>query len=570
MSERKPTGPKSRPKSGALLPGLGGGGLKSAFGKEAIMRDRVRQHNAPDHMTLVGIQQQLEVAMGHHRKGQLDIAGGIYQDILAKFPNQPDALNLLGVIRVAQSNARDGIRLISLAVQFRPNDPTVLNNLGNAYLSERQWLDSIEYLERAVALKPDFLEALSNLGRAYRHSDQSDESEYCYRKMLERSPNNVMALIGMSRIYQDRGMAEESEELIQKVLKFRGGRLQAYSLFAHTRKFKERPSELDEIEKMIAKLKDGQEKCQLHYAAGKMYDDLKEYDDAFKHYKAGNDLTQIEHSHDAFVRLVDRTISVCDKKFFEERKGWGVESDRPIFIVGMPRSGTTLREQIIGSHPDAFGAGELEHIKRIQMKIGTLVPEPKPFPENLELLTKEGSVIAGRWYLRALERHSSTAKHVTDKMPHNFLSLGMMAVIFQNAKFIHSKRNPMDTSLSCFMHNFNDAHTYNRDLTNMGLYYRQYVRLMEHFHEVLGDRLYFSSYDDLVADPETEIPKMIEFCGLEWNDACLKFYESKRAVMTPSQWQVRQPIYTRSSDRWKRYEKQLQPLLEALGDLAPE
>jgi tetratricopeptide (TPR) repeat protein len=555
----------SKHKSNPLLPGLGGARLQEQF--QGMPMGAAQK---PDHLDLFKIQSQLEKAMDHHRRGKIDLAASIYQDILIQKPDQPDAMNLLGVANISRGNKQLGIEQITAAMQMRPKDPTILNNLGNALLNERRWEESIDSLESAIALKPDFVEALNNLARAYRHCDRSQDSEYCYNLVLELKPNAAGAKVGLARLYHDRGQSELAESLLKDALSQKINKSGALSLFAQTRKFKEAPPEFQEMLAIVQEEKrPTPEITNIYYALGKICDDLGRTEEGFGYYLKGNQLRGLEHDPEQFVKEVDFLIKTFDKKFFEERKDFGVDSERPIFIVGMPRSGTTLREQIISSHPKVFGAGELEHVKRIQTQSVMLTPGQMRWPENMTELTKEGSVILGRRYIQSLERHSSTHDHVTDKMPHNFLSLGLMAVIFKNAKFIHAKRNAIDTSLSCFFHNFNDAHSYNRNLTHMGLYYRQYVRMMNHWHEVLGDRLYYSDYELLVNNQEEETRKLIDFCGLEWDDACMQFHKSKRAVLTPSNWQVRQPMYTRSAERWRRYENQLQPLIEALGDIAP-
>lgn len=549
-----------------LLPGLGGQQAFSAF-----QGPKIGQGDQLDHMDLFKLQAELEKAMTHHRRGQLDIAEGMYRDILTKNPNQPDALNLLGVVNVAKGDLQLAIDQLGVAVSLRPKDPTILNNYGNALINDRRWEEAMEVLERTVALKPDFIEGFSNLARAYRSNDNSDEAEHCYKRILDILPDNGAALVGLARLYQDRGNGDQAEELLRRVLTEGKNPAGALMSFAHSRKFTEEPQELSDIKEIIEKTQRvSGEIVNLYYSAGKICNDLGRYDEAFGFYSKGNELRGLEHDPAEFTRQIDRVIKVFDKKFFEDRQDFGVESNRPIFIVGMPRSGTTLREQIISSHSKVFGAGELEYIKKLQVQSWQLTPGKARYPDCIPDMTKEGSIILGRRYLRYLEHHSSTAEHVTDKMPHNFLNLGMMAIMFPKATFIHAKRNAMDTCLSCYFHNFNDAHAYNRNLTHMGLYYREYVRLTNHWHEVLGDRFYYSDYEALTQNQEEESRKLIDQCGLEWDENCLQFYKSDRAVLTPSNWQVRQPMYKTSTERWRRYEKHLGPLLEALGDLAPQ
>jgi hypothetical protein len=255
---------------------------------------------------------------------------------------------------------------------------------------------------------------------------------------------------------------------------------------------------------------------------------------------------------------------------FAERQGKGSASDLPVFVVGMPRSGTTLTEQIIASHGRAGGAGELG---RIAMFARRLSYAPKrdlgKFKAALDGLGQKAVREMGSNYVDLLRFHAPKAERVVDKMPHNFQFLGFAALMCPQARVVHCSRNPVDTCWSCFQNPLNEAHGYSRTLTDLGLYYREYKRLMDHWKAVLPLQIYELNYQQLTADFENEARKLIDFIGLPWDDACLNFHEAGRTVRTFSRQQVRSPIYTSSVERWRRYENELQPLLAALGDLAP-
>jgi hypothetical protein len=235
----------------------------------------------------------------------------------------------------------------------------------------------------------------------------------------------------------------------------------------------------------------------------------------------------------------------------------------------MPRSGTTLTEQIMASHPDVHGAGELRDLMQIvQQPIAGQALQP--YPENLAGLTRGDISQWGQDYVAGLRRRAPEARRITDKMPANYMALGLIALMLPNAKIIHVQRNPVDTCVSCFTRLFNRHQEATYDLAELGRHYANYARLMQHWRQVLPQGSFIEvQYEDIVADMEGQARRLIDFCGLDWNAACLDFHNNKRSIRTASVTQVRQPIYTSSVARWRHYEKHLGPLLEALGDLVP-
>ncbi len=240
-----------------------------------------------------------------------------------------------------------------------------------------------------------------------------------------------------------------------------------------------------------------------------------------------------------------------------------------LFIVGMPRSGTTLTEQIVSSHPEVTGAGELPLIGQVARKIGFDRSDLTPYRHQVISMTRGQSHELAQEYLASVRKKFPNSRHVADKLPLNFEHLGLIAILFPSARIIHCRREPIDTCVSCFMQALNRSHAYSTDLTTLGLYYREYHGLMEHWRQSLPLPIHEVRYEKLVANQESETRALISFLGLPWDDACLKYFETSRAVRTLSRWQVRQPIYSSSVERWRHYAGHLQPLIAALGDLAP-
>jgi len=521
------------------------------------------------------LQALLERGIALQREGKTDDAKAIFKGILQTNPNQPDALNLLGVILASEGNMQEGIELLYRAVTLRPRDPVILNNVGHTFSKMYQFQKAIEFLQRAVAIHPRFIEALNNLAAAYRMAGRHEDAILCDETIIAEYPDRPSGYVGLARILHDMGKIKEAETYVRRAIDMAPDNPMSYGALAQTQKFKDEPPELKKMIEIAEPAKDesgGPLRRNLLFAIGKIYDDLGRYDEAFGYFKRANDAETAEFDLKKFESDVDELISVYSKEFFAQRKDYGCQSDRPIFIVGMPRSGTTLLEQILSSHPQVHGAGELEYVAQLTHRspeFCELHPAVKSvYPSNMVSLTKLGAEILARSYLWDVKRHSTEAARVTDKMPHNFLNVGFIALLFPKAKIIRSKRNAVDNCLSIYTQAFNEYHAYKKDLAALGRYYRTYDRIMRHWRETLPGRVLEVDYEDVVADQEGKSRELIDYLGLPWAPECLDFYKASRTVLTASRWQVRQPIYKRSVERWRHYGDNLKPLIDALGDCA--
>ena len=322
----------------------------------------------------------------------------------------------------------------------------------------------------------------------------------------------------------------------------------------------------------------------IQFMLGQIYDSLNRFDDAFEMYRLGN-----KHRLEAFpdfgekVELghsLRRLIDVTSPEHFRRCPTSGLDTNRPIFIVGMPRSGTSLMEQILSNHPSVFGAGELSELgdeirdtyqsDRAGGALEIVADDPSGdfgclIPRDWENITQERLRDIAERYLNAIEKLSPDAERVTDKMPFNYMMAGVIHKLFPNATIIHTRRDPIDTCLSCFFQNFTAGSQFAFDLEQVGLYYRCYENLMLHWRDTLSVPILEVDYEDVVQDPEPNVRRVLEHCGLEWNGNCLNTHKSKRVVRTASYQQVRKPIYKRSAGRWKNYERHLGPLFKGLG-----
>ena len=516
------------------------------------------------------LQKLMEEGVTHHRANRKEEAESCYRKVLEYAPNQPDALNLLGVLAADEGLLDMAIDLMGRALVTRPRDPNILNNRGHALSELRRYEEARELLERAVALKPDFDEAKYNLGRVLRQLGQVDQALQLWREVWAKDDRVYAALVGITGILSDQGHFDEAENVAREVTKRLPHRPAGYVSLAHVHKFHTDDGTLAEIESQLKdETIDGTDKISLHYAAGKICDDLKRYSQAFKHFEAANRLAYKTYDHKESENYRRQKKQVFSKKFFRERQGWGYRSDIPVFIIGMPRSGTTLTEQILSAHPDVYGAGELESFERMATLSEQVSPSRDSFPMSVLKVTPFGANLIGQRYIRDLiNLAQARPKRITNKLPHNFELLGLIAFALPDAKIIHCRRNPIDTCLSCWTKNFNDAHGYNRSLSDIGRYYQEYYNLMEHWRENLPIPILDVDYESYTTDLEPTARRLVDFVGLEWDPRCLEFYNIDRAVRTASQWQVRQPIYKTSVQKWRNYMPDLQPLLDALGPLA--
>lgn len=513
----------------------------------------------------------LQKGIDLQRIGQFAEAEFHYQLVLYNEPDNAQALNLMGTLAIEAESTKTAIDFMEKAVKRAPKNALFRNNLGNAYLLIRDYKKAKQHLEKAIKLDPKFVEALCNLGKSYRLLLRGPEAEKYYERALRVKPDSELALIGMGELLIDNGRPQDAAEYFHKALAINPKSAESLSGLANSRKFAPDDPELELIlERIKDPLTSKDQLVMLHYAAGKILNDQQEYDQAIRHYSTGKDLSGNDFSIELHTELYDSFIKNFDRGFFMERQDLGDPSQRPVFIVGMPRSGTTLTEQICASHPNIYGAGELTDIRGLTSGLGFSDLNTQVFVDAMKSMTKAQSQELARKYLAALKTSDKSAIHVVDKMPHNYEFLSLITLIFPNARIINCNRDPMDNCLSCFMHNFSEFHGYNADLTTIGRYYRQYDRLMAHWNTALPRKPLKMQYEETVDDIETRARAMIDYIGLEWNDACLSFYETKRTVRTPSRWQVRQPIYKTAVKRWKHYGDNLAPLQAALGDLVTE
>ena len=439
----------------------------------------------------------MQSALQLHRSGRFEEAGEIYKQLLARDPNNANAMHLLGL----------------------------------TYLNGSDWRDGAALIEQAITLKPKAPVFHYNLGVAWRNHGEFDAAKSCFLRAI----------------------------------KLRAAYGEAWCSWVETQRYTEGGADLAHISAQLEGTLDDANRRFFSFAAGKVCDDIGDYAAAFRHYQQGNILTQGVWKGAAFSEACGAVRSTFSEAFLAERVAGGVPEASPIFIVGMPRSGSSLAEQVLASHPQVFGAGELNDIPAMVTEMAKRMKPPQPYPKFVPYLPANVFAGFGATYLkRVATLAQQPGLRSVDKLPSNFLHVGIIRLLFPNAKIIHSGRHPLDTCLSCYFQNFAGGQEYSTDLETLGRYFNEYGHMMAHWRDVLPGQVFGLQYETLVTDPEQTVRGLLDFCELPWNKRCLDFAGTDRRVSTASSWQVRQPLYNRSVGRWRNYEQQLAPLGAAI------
>ena len=512
------------------------------------------------------------------------VLGMIYVDI-DDYPRALECLeNATGLapkhaeFRVSFANVLEKATLdYEAGIQFHQaceTDPNYLDGFvlyGEFLLNHHRYNEALECVKRAEQLLPQDLDIFDQLGLTYLGLGDTDAALAKFNAALLKEPKRLSSLFGIGQVYQETGKLDAAIDIANHIIAIDENQPSGYLLKSRIKKSKQDDGLAENLLRFSERTDLGDtSKIDADFALGKIFDDQNNYAQAFKYYSLGNALKNknLNYSAEADEERFSKLIEVFNADLFRERQNLGVENNLPIIIVGMPRSGTTLTEQIISSHPKVIGAGEVVFWGRAPTAMPLRLSTTTDYPECIREMTPEQAKDIATMYETTLSQiagKNTKPQHITDKMPHNFLSLGLIALLFPNVKIIHTKRDPIDTCLSIFFQNFNNSHPYAFNLSNLGFHYKQYERIMHHWHEILPGRIMDINYEDTTANPEFWSRKLISHIELDWDDACLTPHKLERSVKTASHWQVRQPIYKTSVQRWKNYEQFLEPLKHALN-----
>jgi tetratricopeptide (TPR) repeat protein len=480
-----------------------------------------------------------------------------------KHPNDPLPNYAMAVILVGSKRNSAALRFAEAAVKYAPDNPGYHLFLGKLYVDLGMLEFAPPVLDRAVALDNTLFQAPWIMAEYYFGLGQGDKALQYYQTALEVVPKESMGFLKLAyaNCIAAMGLIEDAETIFSGLLGDAGVRIIALAKLALLRKHDDESKIAVQIRTELAEKKlDDKERSLLLLSLGRLFENGGKFDDAFRNFQESRKLAVSTHDIHRFRSEVDDVIRTLTPAVMSKFGDFGDPTDRPIFVVGMPRSGTTMTEQIIASHSQVEGAGELNRISLMAKKFAG----DKGMAGILEKMTAAGPLnwkAVSRQYLNLLEVLAPGARHVVDKMPHNFRHLGFIHFCFPNARIIHCRRAPLDNFISAFQNDLNNFHSYGYDQTAYGEYYLEYTRLMNHWKKAIPGRIYDLQYETLVQNPETEIRKMLEFLGLPWEESCLRFSERKSAIKTISRLQVRNAINTGSIARWRNYEKHLSPII---------
>ena len=550
--------------------------------------------------------------------GQIKKAIGAINPLIQKYPNAPILFNLLGICFNSISKFEDAIKMFAEATKINSNYAEAFYNLGSVQKKLGRFQEAIENYKRAIQITPNYLDAHNNLGNIYKDlgllNDAIESYEWAisygpkyaiahinlasiyssydlekalhhYQEAISIEPNFPEAHYSLGTVFSSLGQKDESMKSYEKALELRSDYVEAHNALSTIKKYKKNDPQIKQMKNLLNQtnlmLSD---KISLNFALAKASEDLENHKDFFKFLNEGNHLNKekLNYSIDSDLEGISNIRNI-----FINSKGGAPKSNlkkgmpRPIFIVGMPRSGTSLVEQIISSHTEVYGAGELDFLSRSILKeihtevygAGELdflsknvLKEIKP--DNIKkIYSKEFFEKITNNYYRSLSSFNISEDIFTDKMPLNFRFIGFILSAFPEAKIVHLKRDPIATCWSIYKHYFkSNGNGYASNFDDLSSYYLMYKGLMDFWHKTFPNQIYDISYEDLTLSQEKETRKLLNYCDLSWDDRCLNFHKNTRAVHTTSGFQVREKMYQGSSEAWRKYEQYLEPLISKIGD----
>jgi len=506
-------------------------------------------------------------------QGRFADAEAHYRRALEVRPDYAEVYSNLGNLLLQRGRLEEAVAHYEHALALKPDYAQAYNNLGSALQDQGRFAEATANYQRAIALRPDYAEAYSNLGNALLRQGKPQEAIEHHQRALAYKPDYARAYHNMGVALQNVGALVEAEHAHEKAIEFAPKTASYYRSLLNVRQVATGDRYLAAMEKLaedIPLLSAG-DRQELHFALGKAYSDLHQYERSFRHLLIGNTLKRqnIVYDEKGMFEFFDRIRGVFTPGLMRSGHGAGDASEIPVFIVGMPRSGTTLIEQILASHPRVFGAGERDDFRSAVDCCCESVESPATFPELAATLSATALRSLGARYVAAVSDEAPHAARIVNKLPGNFIYAGLIHLALPNARIIHMHRDPIDTCFSCFSILFSAGQSQCYDLGELGRFYRAYATVMRHWRHVLPHGAMLEvRYEDVVVDFEQQARRIVAYCGLEWDDACLTFYKTQRGVETASAAQVRKPIYRSSIGRWRAYGDLLQPLIRELGPAA--
>ena len=504
-----------------------------------------------------------------HRDGRFEEAERMYREVIRANPRNVDALRMLGRIALSMKRNSDAERLFRRTVSIAPDFVGAWLDLGRVLKDTDSHEEAMACYRRVIELQPDNPKGHFMLAGVLAPAGRTYEAIESYRRALDLEPDYVGALLGLGHVLKTVGRLDEAIDAYRECIRCRPDNGGSYWSLANLKTYRLSDEDITTMRSILGSEELGDtSRVNFLFALAKAYEDRGEFERAWDYYAIGN-ASQREHEYYDPVQtefINDAIVEVFDAELMAEKTGGGDPDHAPIFVVGLPRSGSTLIEQILASHSAVEGTSELPYLGRVAVSLNRNRADGINYPRAVRELSAANFADLGREYLRRAGRHRvEGTRRFIDKMPNNFPLIGFLHLILPNAKIIDARRHPLDSCLSCYRQLFARGQSFTYDLTDIGEYFLQYQRLMDHWHTVLPGAVLTVQYEELVGDFENQTRRLLAHCELPFEDACLRFYETERPVRTPSSEQVRRPIYTSSIGFWRNYEGRLGELREVLA-----
>jgi len=504
------------------------------------------------------------------KEEKYEAAEKLYREILIRHPDNVSAMRLWARLGVEQKRYSGAEVLLQKAVELAPGFSRAWADLCGTQLEQEKYDDAIKSAKQLIKLKPRSPDGYIGLASATAASGNHIDAVQSFEKALEIAPNHVGAMCGKGNVLRTIGDQDGAIAAYRGSIKANPLHTEAYWSLANLKTFRFEDQEVDDMLTLVGDeriLSEG--KVQLNNALGLEFEARNEYSQAFEFIDRSNVLRREAEVYDR-VENEERTglsIEAFSPKFIDSNAGHGDPDPAPIFIVGLPRSGSTLLEQILSSHSRVDGTHELPDIGIIVRSNRKLTMPPARYPSSVASIDADEFNRLGSEYIERTRRHRGDRPFFTDKNPNNFVHVGLLHLILPNAKIINARRHPLDSCFGSYKQLFAKGNPYAYDLVELGEYYLQYQRLMDHWHEVLPGKVLDVQYEEVVADLAGQVRRILEYCELEWDESCLRFHETSRSVKSASSEQVRRPIYSSAVNTWRHYEPHLGALIEVLEPL---
>ena len=542
------------------------------LGQALIMLGRVDEAEAlkSEFVELDDDNRDIARAVELEKDEQFAEAEKIYRRILTRNPGNVSAMRLWAALGIREKRYPEAEALLRQAVKVAPGFSRAWSDLCGAQLEQEKFDEVIENAKQLIKLNPNSAEGHVWLAAGTAADGRHSAAIAAYDKALEVDPTHVGAMCGKGNALRTIGDQDGAIAAYRSSIEANPLYAEAYWSLANLKTFRFDDQEVDDMLALVGDDRiptDGQ--VQLNNALGLEFEAREDYDRAFEFIDRGNVLRRDREFYDRVENeeRTDLAIESFTPQFIEDNAGHGYPDPAPIFIVGLPRSGSTLLEQILSSHTSVDGTHELPELGKTIRGNPKLVDPGVRYPTSVTTIDADGYFQLGREYMERTRRYRGDCPFFTDKNPNNFVHVGLIHLILPNAKIINARRHPLDSCFGSYKQLFAQGQPFTYDLVELGEYYLQYQRLMDHWHELLPGRVLDVKYEEVVQDLEGQVRRILEYCELEWEESCLKFHETSRSVKSASSEQVRQPIYSSAINKWRRYESHLGPLIETLEPL---